>query len=604
MNRSVKIALSGPFILLCTLIFGTLPGNAAEPPGLIEKWPDLSRTVDGMYQGLQPYETGGVTAIIHHGEVLHLKGYGAANRELNVPWTPDTRYLIASLTKSITASAILELVNRGCVEIDGPLSAHLPDFPRFDSTITLRHLLTMTSGLWQDELLMPLSGITGAVSLDVLYSLSRRQDELDFPPGATFRYTDTNFRLLARIITQCSESASYDEALKKLLFKPLGMESSSAPADNWVFENNQVPTYLTLPGQEGAPLTLDIHVPVSGDGGVRTTMRDLIRWLKYMREGTESGQSRWHRLNQPVRLGDQSVSSYRLGVYEFEHRGLKGIAHGGVTGTKYVFYPEIDLVVAVFQNDIGTFEATAAAQSLTDAFLMSKNFNESEFAMRPSWQALADAPPAALPPQLLAGLSGYYVEPSEGLVLALTEPSSGQLAVSYRGSSPHLLQGAAANRFTRQFSTIYGVGSPPLKITITGAGKPAGVELQLAEWASARRFERVTPVDQYPQPSPRVTGFYYSEVLDVVYSLRHEQNALILRIGSGNGPAQKFRLTKLTRNLFEAKAIDASFYDVALGLGRFAVKILRTDAGAVSGIRIVTDRIRKIDLQKMYLEKI
>lgn len=594
----MKKQLSLIFVLLLIFVScGKTSKVAGTSSDQISKWPDLTNAIDSLYADLKPYQTGGISAVIHKGEVLHLKGYGASNREFDVPWTPDTVYLLASVTKSITASALLELVDQGLIAFDDPLAEYLPDYPEFDTPLTIRHLLSMTSGLWQDEVLLPLAGVTGAVSLDTLYSLSKSQGELEYPPGSNYRYTDTNFRLLARIITLLTGSEDFTAALKQLLFDSLGMDSSSAPPDLWFVQDNQALTYLTMPGSGPPPMTIDIHVPVSGDGGVRTTMNDFIRWLLYMREGVEKGESRWQRLNQVVHLADGTESHYRLGVYLFEHRGLEGIAHGGFTGTGYIFFPEIDLIVAFFHNDLGTFDRTTVARTVIDAFLMSEKFDRSQLEQNKDWSKIYGTRPDVKAYTGVNSFLGSYVETKDGLILVLSESSPGQLRVSYKGSARHFLE----SKDGRLFKTVLSVGPPVLEILLidAGNGEPPAVQVREAHWDIARSFKRVIPEDTYTKPAAELEGFYYSKALDVFYSVRFEDNRYVMRIGSGAGPTQKFSLIKLTDDIYEANALDAGFYDMALGLGRFGVKFYVGDGHRVTGLRIITDRLRQLDFQKV-----
>jgi CubicO group peptidase (beta-lactamase class C family) len=564
---------------------------------IISKWPSLTGAIDKVYADLSPYQTGGINAVIHKGQVLHLKGYGASCREFNVPWTPDTVYLLASVTKSITASALLKLVDQGLIAIDDPLHKYLPDFPDFDSPLTIRHLLNMTSGLWQDEALLPLSGVTGSVSLDTLYEISKSQQKLEYPPGSTFRYTDTNYRLLARIITLLTDSRDFSEALKKLLFDPLGMSFSSAPPDYWFVQDNQAQTYLTIPDSVLPPMTFDIHLPVSGDGGVRTTMNDFVRWLLYMREGIEEGDSRWQRLDQIVHLADGSESFYRLGVYRFEHRGLQGLAHGGFTGTEYVFFPEIDLIMAYFHNDLGTLDRIGLARTLIDAFLMSDEYDQSELARHSDWEKQAGAGPEPVPVPGAKRIAGHYVYPQDGLILVLNETPSGGLRVSYKGSGGYGL----SSKDGTLLKTTRRLGAPAIEIKLKSEedSPSSGVYAREIYWDEARLFKRVRPMDAYEKAALDIEGFYYSKALDVFYSVRFEDSRYMLRIGSGAGPAQKFRLIRLLDDVYEVRAVGASFYDVALGLGRFGVKFDLMEDNHVTGFRIITDRVQNLNFQKV-----
>ena len=221
---------------ILVIALAMLSGHADEASGArpetpaaseVAKWPRLSEKIDQLYAQVDRSHTpGGVAAVIYRGELIHLKGYGAANRELDVPWTSDTRYRIASVTKSFVAHAVLLLENRGRLRLEDPLHRHLPDFPVFDTPVRLRHLLSMTSGLWQDESLLAQVSAGGPATLDEMYSMSKLQRRLNYAPGSAASYVDTNFRLLARVIAAVT-GQPFARAMHELIFEPLGMTSTA-----------------------------------------------------------------------------------------------------------------------------------------------------------------------------------------------------------------------------------------------------------------------------------------------------------------------------------------------------------------------------------------
>ena len=350
----------------------------AEDALLISKWPDLTASIDSLFAPYdRPHSPGGVSAVLFEGEVIHLKGYGAANREFDVPWSTDTRYRIASITKTFVAHVMLLLEEQGKLGLDDPVQKHLPDFPDIGTGLTLRHLLTMTSGLWQDEILLSLAGATGPLDLDSMYELSKRQSRLDYAPGSYFRYVDTNYRIVARII-EAVTGDPFPHAMAALIFQPLGMNSTATNAYYFEFLERQAPTYFRAPGASGPPTLVDIHVPISGDGSLITTMEDIIVWLKHLRKGRKSSESTssqdslFDKLVQPFRLTDGQLSPYRLGMRVISHRGLEGWSHAGLTGTEYVYYPRLDLIIVHFTNLLGGIDPRAITRGMTDAFLRSK----------------------------------------------------------------------------------------------------------------------------------------------------------------------------------------------------------------------------------------
>ena len=167
----------------------------------------------------------GSILIAKGGRVLLSKGYGMANYELSVPNTPQTRFHLASVSKTFTAAAIMILQERGQLSVKDPLSKFIPDYPNGER-ITLHHLLTNTSGIanvnnfpeYNTQSKFP---HTPADLVEMF-----KQKPLDFEPG-TRPYTESNsnYNLLAYIIEKLS-GKSYGEFLKENIFNPVGLRST------------------------------------------------------------------------------------------------------------------------------------------------------------------------------------------------------------------------------------------------------------------------------------------------------------------------------------------------------------------------------------------
>ncbi|HEY9662372.1 MAG TPA: serine hydrolase domain-containing protein [Allocoleopsis sp.] len=160
-------------------------------------------------------------AITHENQVLHVKGYGRANA--HEPVTPQTQLPIASLSKSFTAVAVLQLVEAGQINLDAPVKQYLPEFtladPKTADQITIRHLLNHTSGLsdfgFSEALLpQPTTNAERVKSLDAAHPVAA--------PGTEFHYFNPNYDVLARIVEVVS-GQSFGEYLRSRLFTPLQM---------------------------------------------------------------------------------------------------------------------------------------------------------------------------------------------------------------------------------------------------------------------------------------------------------------------------------------------------------------------------------------------
>src|SRR5262245_16737553 len=171
---------------------------------------------------------GVAVAVARDGKLVKARGYGVANVEHDVPVTPDTVFELASVTKQFTATAIMVLVEEGKVQVDDPVAQHLPRVPETWKSITVRHLLTHTSGL---------PGLTGGFKAlqpggaRMRYTTAEMfdaaiKDELSFPAGERFQYSDVGYFVLGMIV-EAASGQRYRDFLDARFFKPLNMASTS-----------------------------------------------------------------------------------------------------------------------------------------------------------------------------------------------------------------------------------------------------------------------------------------------------------------------------------------------------------------------------------------
>ena len=554
-----------------------------ERDWVIAESADLSARIDALFAGHDaPRSPGGIAALIHRGRIVHLNGYGSANREFRIPWTPDVGYRIASISKGFTGHATLLLADAGRLNLDDPVQQHLTDFPTFSESLTIRHLLTNTSGLWYDEWLLPLAGVTGHATLDEMYALARRQDTLNYVPGTAHNYIDTNWRMMARIIETVT-GVSWQEALRELIFAPLGMDRTLAPPDIAQIQDRQGTTYLYA-GEGVTSFRFEFPFQTSGDGSLLTTFDDFLRWPMHLREGFEDGTSMFDRLKGPTRLTGGADLAYGFGLGEERYRGLRGWGHGGATGTHWAFYPEIDLIVAVFTNYLGSLSAGALHTQMVDAFLASDPGS--------GYSAPGEMGPAPLTPEQQQLLAGTFVDPETGDYLrSRGEP----------GALTHQFSGAPAplrDLGDCTFETIRNVHIPPIEVVAPGCdtGPPAELHLHWSAWDSPRRFVRVPAGDAGAGASHApadYVGSYYSDQLRVHWHVESEEGRLTMRIGAGVQSGQNFDLVATAADAFIAEPHQPPMLDL-LSLPALAIKFERERSGRVSTMHVSLDRVRGV----------
>ncbi len=584
LRTTTKYAVLGLFL-------GAVSAGAQAPPE-ITRWPDVSAKIDRLYaEADSPHTPGGVIAVLYRGEVVHLKGYGAANREFDVRWTPDTRYRIASITKSFVAYALQRLEQQGKLRLDDPLQKYLPDFPTFEHPLTLDHLLTMRSGLWQDEHLLGLTGLRGQVTIDEMYALSRRQDRLNYAPGSSSSYIDTNFRLLARVLAVVT-GQSFPVAMQELVFGPLKMDATLADPDmNRVF-SGQATTY-SEDGSAASARALRVPFGVSGDGAILTSMRDMTLWLRSLRDGP--GKALFERMIAPVEVTDGLGLEvrYRRGIYKIEWPtptgGRIGWGHVGATGTGYVVWPDHDLAVAHFSNN-SQVPTLRFCQLATNAVLE----------LRPEITAAPrDVPQFPWPSTKdVEMFLGTFVEPQHGYVIT-SEPWDKSLFHYFLGAS--VMPARVADGHYQPWPR-YSESRVVVTTAECGGCSRPDLLVRHADWPEPRRFVRIR--EDEPPPSVRAadyTGHYTSQVLGVHYTIVAPEaggDELVLRIGPGIQAAQELSLKPLMTDYFWAPTGESQVINF-LDFGFLSIRFLRDAEGAVDRMIVSIDKVRDLLFEKV-----
>lgn len=290
---------------------------------------------------------GAAVAVIKNGKTVKVKGYGIASLEFGVPVSTDTVFEIGSVSKQMTAAAIMILVEDGKVRLDEKISAYLPGTPEAWKDVTVRHLLTHTSGI------KSYTSLTG-------FELSRRVTidgfikqlspyPLEFTPGEKNIYSNSGYNLLAYII-QTQSGKPYMEFMRERIFLPLGMTRTGDRDPQFIIPQRaggyewRTDRYV---GRDGSLTDL------MGAGSITSTIADMIKWEAALRGDSllkpESKREMWTQY--VFNSGERSV--YGFGWRISEVRGHKLIGHTGQTagfGAAILRYIDDDVTVIALTN--------------------------------------------------------------------------------------------------------------------------------------------------------------------------------------------------------------------------------------------------------------
>jgi len=270
-------------------------------------------------------------AVVKAGQVVKAGAYGLANVELNVPATTETVYQIQSVTKQFTATAIMMLVEEGKVKLDAKVGEYLSGTPESWKDITVRNLLTHTSGI-KDFINEPTANLRLDVTEEeVLRATAQRP--LNFAPGEKYAYSNTNYHLLAMIIRKIT-GLGYGEYLRQRIFGPLGMahtklvnlsEITPGRASGYLWQNDMLRNGVFI-----APSIL-----AYGGGGIRSTVLDMAKWDAALYTEKLLKRSSLEQTWRGTKLNNGKVSGYGFGWGVGEVNGHRLLSHTGSNSTGF-----------------------------------------------------------------------------------------------------------------------------------------------------------------------------------------------------------------------------------------------------------------------------
>jgi CubicO group peptidase (beta-lactamase class C family) len=235
---------------------------------------DMTTRVDDLMRRYEGAVPGASLLVVRDGEPVMRRAYGLANMEEGVAAAPRTNYRLASVTKQFTAAAILLLVEEGRVRLNDRARMWLPTLPPATEAITIRHLLTHTSGLIDYEDVIPPSMTAQLHDADVL-TILETQDRTYFAPGTSYRYSNSAYALLALIAGKASEK-TFATFLRERIFLPLGMNDTVAHEEGISLVAHRAFGYTDEHGWRRTDQSQTSAV--LGDGGVYSSIDDLAKW--------------------------------------------------------------------------------------------------------------------------------------------------------------------------------------------------------------------------------------------------------------------------------------------------------------------------------------
>jgi D-aminopeptidase len=379
------------------------------------------KKIDAIFAEVDQCEfAGAAVGIAIGGKPVYRKGFGLASMELPVVLSPSIRMRIHSTSKHFTCLAYMLLCEEGRAGIDDPIGKVMPELHPVTRRVTMRQLMGNISGIrdvcdirWQ------FSGTERQISSAELLALYKDIDDVNFEPQARWAYNNGGFQLLSAAVERIS-GRSLEEVLRTRIFEPVGMYDTLLRR----FDSSFLPNSATMHMQTVSGGYDKSYLPgaLAGEGGIVSTVDDLLRWLAHMDQPVVGSAATWATMKTPLRIANGIPTGYGLGLMIDRYSGVETLSHsgnglGGNSQMIKVPAAGLDVVIMVNRQDVDSRKL--ANQILDDC--------------------MAGLEPVKESPQSDEFIAGTFRSPTSGHVIQLFATEGKQLVAINGGEMPFVL---------------------------------------------------------------------------------------------------------------------------------------------------------------------
>ncbi|HKI01745.1 MAG TPA: serine hydrolase domain-containing protein [Thermoanaerobaculia bacterium] len=524
--------------------------------------------IDALFAPLdRPDSPGCAVAVLRDGDVVLQRCHGMADLERGIAITPSTVFDVASTSKQFTAVCIALLAEQGKLGLDDEARAYLPELPRYEAPLTIRHLLQHTGGVRDYPALLGLAGLPDVTPAGAL-ALIARQKGLDFTPGEEFLYCNSGYVLLAEIVERVSGQPLARFA-EENVFRPLGMGRTAFSAEPVA---GQALAYS--PGEEGG-FQIDMEgVNLPGDGALKTTLEDLCRWDRnfYDNRLGRGGPGLIEQLVTPGVLASGEPIGYGLGLFLGEFAGLRFVRHSGTWAgykAELLRFPDLRLSVILLSN-LGALDPEAVSRQIAEALLAEHLPPQPE--AEPA-EVTEEPPFIDLPEAELEAKTGTFRNRATGRMWQFSRHEGKLVAVS-----------GLFFEIRPVSRTHFRAVGAPAAIDLYYQEGPAGRPAAIGWHVAGQEPGVLEPLELAIPTAEELAGYagrYHSEELAATHEVVAAEGGLALRLGAAPFAAP-----------LEATAKDQFTLQGAV------LDFLRDGAGRVSGFAVSLGRIKGLRFEK------
>ncbi len=525
--------------LIFTIVSSAVGANLTAPA-------DARAKVDKIFERYNRTDSPGcVAGATIDGATVFSRAYGMADLEHGIALSPESILEPGSIAKQFTAAAVLLLVQQGKLSLDDPVRKYIPELPDYGAPITIRHLINHTSGLRDWGSVAAMGGwprttreYTHAHVLDII----SRQRALNYPPGAEYSYTNTGYNLAAILVSRVS-GKPFAEFTRENIFAPLGMTSTQWRDDFRRIVRNRAVAYSASDNTFRQDMPFE---DVFGNGGLLTTVGDLLRWNTNFTDAKVGGRAFVDSQHQQGRLTDGRTIGYAAGLMVLHWKGVNEVSHSGSTAGYQGWlgrYPEQGLSVAVLCN-LASANATQLGHKVAEVYLGS--------VIRQHAGEIASPAPSTL-----AAKRGLYRSAPDHQTLAI-ELQEGTLRINYGGV------------LTPVSDNVFSIGEDGPRVEFDSTGHGLRISNELDQGIYYEKVERWNPTMAELE---MMTGDYTSDEAEVTFRVALEKDHLAIH----RRPDTTIALTPTYRDGF----------DSPIG----SVRFLRDTTGRVTELSVAEQRV-------------
>ncbi len=537
--------------LLFSVAVIAIAGNAGVTRLAAQPAADVEAKVDRVFEKWSMATPGCAVGVAVGGRPVLTKAYGMADLEHDVKITGETIFEAGSVAKQFTAAAVLLLAREGKLSLDDPARKYIPELPDYGQPLTIRHMLNHTSGLrdWGS-----VAGIAGWPRMTRVHThahvldIVSRQRALNFAPGTRYSYSNTGYNLAAIIVSRVS-GMPFAEFTRQHLFEPLGMTRTSWRDDYGRIVKSRAISYDE---DRGTFRTLMPFENVHGNGGLLTTVSDLLKWNENFATHKVGDQAFVDEQERPGRFTDGRVHGYALGLQVGQYKGLREVAHGGATAGYRAYlsrYPDPQVSVAVLCNG-SSANSTQIANAVADIVLGDR--------AKPT---AAPTPKHVLTSAEIDATVGMYRNTLTAAPLTIVRADNG-----VRIERGPTLVAMTPSRFVTARGDTWESSRGTLRFTDA--------------YGSVDAFVRVTSATPTLEQLRELAGTYASEDAEVVMTAAIDGNTLVLK----RRPDSTIRLTPTYTDAFSSP---------------LGTVVFRREGGRVSAFSVVQDRVWDMRFTRM-----